>query len=287
MRVRHAVFDFDGSCTLVPEISGRFLAAYGRRFARLDARITGEWAAALEFVRSRSPEAAWMLGGMPSAPAAADPYILAYEAARRLAAKFDLGPVPADLHGPAYDESPARFRPDLTMVLEALVESGVRVSFISNSSTGRIARRLDDHLAHRPDVRAAIRIFGGAAKFEIREIDAEAEVPAAIAARFDAVPRSVPVPGLGRPVYLRRGAYLEALCEVWGDDATAIEETLVCGDIWELDLALPAALGAQVHLIERAPPYRTYPYELQAAAALGPRCGISAELGGLLVRVGG
>jgi hypothetical protein len=70
------------------------------------------------------------------------------------------------------------------------------------------------------------------------------------------------VPALDRPVYLRRGAYFEALCAT----TFPMEQTLVCGDIWELDLALPAALGAQVHLIERAAPFATYRYERERLA---------------------
>lgn len=285
MAIRHAVFDFDGSCTRVPGISDRFLAAYGKGLARLEARIAGEWAAALEQVRKRSPEAGWMLGGKASAPAAADPYILAYEAARDLAAKFGLGELPDDLHGPAYDEAQAEFRPDLTHVLDELVQRGVRIAFISNSSTARIAARLDEHLANKPGLRAQIRVLGDAAKFRVREITPSADVPPAIAGRFDAVPVTVTLAGLARPVYLRRGAYLEALCKVWDGDVEAIEQTIVCGDIWELDLALPAAMGMQVHLIERGAPYCTYPYERQAATGLGPLGGVSAELTGLLGRI--
>ena len=61
--------------------------------------------------------------------------------------------------------------------------------------------------------------------------------------------------------------------------------TVVCGDIWELDLAMPAALGMCTHLITRASPYDTYDFELQAARRAVPSAGVSDDLRGLLTTV--
>jgi hypothetical protein len=87
----------------------------------------------------------------------------------------------------------------------------------------------------------------------------------------------VRVEGVARPVYLRRGSYFEALCAT----QFPLAETLVVGDIWELDLAMPAALGAHVHLIQRASPFETYAYELGQLA----KGHSSVNLKGLLKRV--
>ena len=57
---------------------------------------------------------------------------------------------------------------------------------------------------------------------------------------------------------------------------------LFCGDIFEMDLAMPHALGARVHLIDRAAPFSTYAYERSALAACGDRGRSSVELGGLM-----
>jgi hypothetical protein len=46
---------------------------------------------------------------------------------------------------------------------------------------------------------------------------------------------------------------------------------------------MPSALGAQVHLIERAEPFGAYEYERDAADARGSR---SPDLRGLLARLG-
>ena len=69
------------------------------------------------------------------------------------------------------------------------------------------------------------------------------------------------VEGLARPVVLKRGRYFDALARLWGDDAEGPQKTIVCGDIWELDHALPEAMGCATHLIERAPPFPSYAYE--------------------------
>ena len=71
------------------------------------------------------------------------------------------------------------------------------------------------------------------------------------------------VDGGGRQaIHVRRGRYFDALRQVWDETSTSPEETLVAGDIFELDLAMPAALGAQVHLVTRA---STMPHEIELA----------------------
>src|SRR5207237_4506194 len=70
-----------------------------------------------------------------------------------------------------------------------------------------------------------------------------------------------------RPIYLRRGAYFEAINRVLAGDLDELTQTVFCGDTWEMDLAMPYALGAKVHLLDRAAPFETYCYERQAGAA--------------------
>jgi hypothetical protein len=49
--------------------------------------------------------------------------------------------------------------------------------------------------------------------------------------------------------------------------------------VWELDLALPAAMGGHIHLIERASPFDTYDFEKQLT--LAHRGKVSKDLLGL------
>jgi len=160
----------------------------------------------------------------------------------------------------------APFRPELVDVLAGLAKKRINIGFIRFGQRrdhdphsrdlltrrAEVARPRPDHRQRREvrDPRAAVRAGGagrraGAARRASRRCH-----------------RRVAASTVNRPLYLRRGAYFEALCALYhafGDDSFPIEKTLVCGDIWELDLAMPAVLGAQVHLIERAAPYATYP----------------------------
>jgi hypothetical protein len=289
MPIRHVVFDFDGSCTRVQDAADKYLAAFRKLLeAEVSPKFTVEaWAGALARIRALSPRAGWMLGKTPAAPAAADPYILAFEAASDLVKRFEIRkPLPSDLHGRAYAEAHAPFREDLLEVLIGIGALGLQIHFVSNSSRRAIAARLDDLLANHRDLRSKIEVIGDAEKFRIREISPDISGDARrFQAVFEALPAAATAAGLGRPIYLRRGAYFEALYKVWDGDIGAVGETIVCGDIWELDLAMPAALGSHVHLITRAAPYDTYDYELESARAVGARGGISDDLRGLLTRL--
>jgi phosphoglycolate phosphatase-like HAD superfamily hydrolase len=275
MGIRQVVLDFDGTCTRVDAVHEAFMAAYRALVRKEWSEKAAElWEPAVAAVRAASPGAGWMLGGTPSAPAAADPYILSGEAVAYIARSGRVGePFPSDRAGSwykrAYVDHPAPWRDEVRGVIEALLASGVRVSFISNSATTALRARLPD-LGFDGRVADQIGVYGDAAKFRIQELSFEAPPPAALVERFARLPASVPAE-LPRPLYIRRGAYFEALCRVWtsAGEPTRPEETLVVGDIWELDLALPAALGAQVHLIRRPAPYGTYPYELAAAVSAG------------------
>ena len=97
------------------------------------------------------------------------------------------------------------------------------------------------------------------------------------------MPESIQFDGLlPRPVYLRRGKYYEALRDIWNQTGTGPESTLVAGDIYELDLALPIELGLQVHLVTGP---TTASYERAALAALGPRVSSGDRVSDVLARL--
>lgn len=291
MALRYVVLDFDGTCTQIDLAHAGFATTYRGLLEQANGCAAGAlrsaWDAAVAEVRAASPTAGWTLLGAPStAPAAADPYILAGEATALLARRGVLRVVPADAYARAYAANPAPLRPELPEVLAALVERGLGVGFISNSDPVAIRGRLGDLLNDDRALRGKLVVHGDAAKFKVVELPVGATGPgAAHRARFEALDGSVRAHGLARPIYLRRGAYFDALCGLWLDlraKRYAIAETLVCGDIWELDLAMPRALGAAVHLIRRAPPFETYPYEL---AQLGAPGDVSRDLRGLVDHV--
>ena len=88
---------------------------------------------------------------------------------------------------------------------------------------------------------------------------------AAADARFESLPETVTWPELGRAVHLRRGRYFDVLRGMWDATGTGPDSTLVVGDVFELDLAMPAALGAHAQLVIRA---GTMAHELHLARKL-------------------
>lgn len=256
-RIRYVILDFDGTCTQVDKIQAKFLDDY-RQAVGVDVKA---WERAKATLMKASPTAGWTLMNAPStAPAAADPYILAGEAAALLYREQNTQA--PDVFRTVYEKNLAPFRPELHDVIEALLAKKIRVAFISNSDGLGIMNRIADLFHRSPGRREAIPVFGGAQKFLVKEPLVDAKLTPEQRARFATLEVGLRVPELDRPVYLRRGAYFEALCAT----TFPMEQTLVCGDIWELDLALPAALGAQVHLIERAAPFETYRYERERLA---------------------
>lgn len=291
MALRYVVLDFDGTCTQVELVHAGFLASYLAILEAANGHARGSlrpaWEAAIAEVRAASPDAGWTLGGAPStAPAAADPYILASEASALMQRQGTIQQVPADTYTRAYAANPAPWRPEVPAVLAALVERGLGVGFISNSERFAIRTRLTDLLNAERTLRDKVVVHGDAAKFKLQEIALGARSPGAVhRAEFEKLDGAVRAEGMTRPIYLRRGSYFDALCGLWNDlgaDGYAIAETIVCGDIWDLDLAMPKALGAAVHLIRRAPPFDTYPYEI---AQLASKADASNDLRGLVDHV--
>ncbi len=290
MTIDHVVLDFDGTCTQVPALEKEYLAAYLEIFqAKMEVDAGALWKPALAGVSAASPERGWRLnGGEPSAPAAADPFILAGEAAFDILKDNFKGPdgKPRTLDGTIHSLADARpktqWRVEAKAVFASLQDLGVTLHIVSNSSTAKINGHLDELLGTNNRCRDYVKTHGGARKFSITELTHPARVPGWVRRRFNSLPADVTMDDLNRAVKLRRGAFMETLYSVWGDDSTAPERTLFCGDIWELDLAMPAALGFQTHLVTRAPPYATYKYERSAAERLGT---VSDDLNGLLERV--
>ena len=287
--IAHVVLDFDGTCTQIPKIWEAYLELYRTGLGEAGFDVTGsEWREANDTVRKHSPKAGWTLAGCPAAPAAADPYILADESARLiLRRRGDHRTVPPQVNMQAYTAAAAPWREEAIDTFSRLVERGIRLHFVSNSSTAMITRRLQELLADQPSLQGKIAVQSDAGKFRISELNWEnqdAFLPDA-RTKFEQLPAASEAEyskSVGRPIYLRRGSYFDAIYRVLGSDIGLIPNTVFCGDIWEMDLAMPYALGACVHLIDRAAPFDTYDFEKNAAAAGGVRAKTSGDLTGLL-----
>lgn len=284
MTPAYVVLDFDGTFTQPEWIAASFLQRYRDRLCETTNLPLGTaWDRCLAFVRGCSPQLAWKRGGWEVCPAAPDPYVVASTVAELVleqAGQLEAWPsLPFQLYSECYAAFPAPVRPEATEVLRALLATGAKVCFVSNASNEKLNKRLSEELP--AEVFAALKLVGDAGKFLIREAQQEGPLRGA----FEELPDGKAMKALSRPSLLRRGRYFDALQRLWGEDPEGPRRTLVCGDIWELDLALPEALGCSVHLIERAEPFASFAYERLGIEELGERGGKSPDLRGLLSRL--
>jgi hypothetical protein len=254
------VLDFDGTMTDA-ELEGRpftdgylvdLCALVGR--APLDPEVLAI-AEATEAALAREPAAhpyTWM--GRAVAPATVDPYLRIVPIAHAVLDHFGAIPSEVDrgrlLGGVLFRYNYARtlghpvFRDGAGDVLRAL--GGTQTWIVTNSDTHAVAGKIAalDHAA--PGVAwLTSRVRGYARKFDVDD-------------SWDGVPAELAVPGLARPVLLRRRHYYNILKEVVDAASATFADLVVVGDIFELDLAMPLALGARVGLFATA---RTPGYE--------------------------
>jgi phosphoglycolate phosphatase-like HAD superfamily hydrolase len=283
MAIRCVVLDFDGTFTDAAAEGAPFVQHFRRRLSEELGRDVMEagWAEVEAGVLASNEEHGWEVGGRVVAPATADPYLLANFVARRLCDRLGVMTDKAEraklldaLYREAYAQVGMAFKPEAKEVLEALLETGLPVHVVTNAHTDTVEAKLTK-LA--PRGRERLRVSGDARKFLI-------EPPTTSDAIFEAVPETVQVAALVRPIHLRRGRYYDALRRIWNETDTSPETTLVAGDIYELDLAMPAALGAHVQLVARA---NTLEYERRGIAALGSRGGMDPSLRAILPRLRG
>jgi FMN phosphatase YigB (HAD superfamily) len=273
------ILDFDGTFTDVEAEAVPFLDAYRDELAETFGEpVAARWDEVADLIRREPDGFGWEYDGCIVAPSHADPYILAVSTAQRLLDDHgllgDLGQRSVFLEAlfrSNYPKATSVFRPDARDVVDALVDTGIPVHIVTNSHAEAVAKKLDD-LA--PRNRDRLVVHGNAQKYVIG-------APEPSDARFEALPEALQLEGLDRPVLLRRGRYYEVLREVLAAADADPARTLVCGDIYELDLALPAALGMEVHLVCRP---GTPSYERHAVARL-PRGAVSEALRPVLARL--
>lgn len=276
MGVRCVVLDFDGTFTDAEAEAEPFVAAFRAALADLLGRaIDDDWARWQATIEAAPGSYGWEFGGRIVAPATADPYVLSTTIGQAITREAGILREPATrsaileaLYQLAYLKTRTVFRPDAREVLDTLLERGLPTFVITNSRTDTVSQKID---LLAPKHRERLVVLGDAKKFAIGEPkDGWGDVPEERA-----------LEGLPRPVLLHRGRYFDAIQHVLRTASCKVDELIVCGDIFELDLALPIALGANVHLV-RGP--RTPAYELAEMARIGPRATAGA-LRDLLARL--
>ena len=284
MGIGCVVLDFDGTFTDVVAEGAPFVRHFKSHLAELlgqsPAAVAAAWLEEEAAVLAGAHAFGWDIGGRVVAPATADPYLLSNCVARQIMNRYGALPDSSERHEAlqllyreAYKLTGIAFKSEAKEVLEALLATGLPVWIVTNAHTDLVEAKLDK-LA--PKGRERLQVKGDARKYLIEE-------PKPADPRFSALPETESFDGLlPRPVYLRRGPYYEVLRDIWRRTSTGPESTLVAGDIYELDLALPSALGAHVQLVARD---NALQYEVRAMEQLGSRGGVDKSLRGILPRL--
>ena len=143
------------------------------------------------------------------------------------------------------------FKPEAKDFLNGLISLGYGIYIVTNSSTNLVHSKLTEHMGANL-AELGVYVFGNAQKYLVSNFSGEMDIR-----------ESAALEGLDRPAYLRRGKYLEILNRIWAENALDPTNSLVVGDVFELDLLLPAYLGSKVALLESP---RTFHYEKVATA---------------------
>lgn len=254
---RLVVLDFDGTMTNAEAEGVPFRQGYLEDIAILTGQPVADvmsLAERFEADVAQAPDAyGWMFNGRIVAPATVDPYLRIMPVARKIFDHFDCFPREQDrsrlldgiLYKYNYQKTVVAFRPDARDFLGWLgTQAGLETYVVTNSHTEPVRKKIE-MLGTQPDGSPnplqwlLERVHGRAQKYVIDE-------------HFATVPETMSIPGLSRPVLLRRRHYVEALQALLTRHRLDWPELVVVGDIFELDLSLPLSLGATVILVTNA-----------------------------------
>ena len=245
------ILDFDGTMTDAEAEGTPYRAGYLGDLAILTGLPIAEiQALAARFeaeVAAEQGRFGWDFNGRIVAPAGVDPYLRVMPVARMILDEVGLFPDRASrnrlldgiLYKYNYPKTHTAFRPGAFELLRT-VKDRVETYVVTNSHTapvqGKISRLAEEAGAPGALDWAVERVHGSARKYIIDD-------------DFTAVPEALTLPSLSRPVLLRRGLYFEALDALRRKHGAEWSDVLVVGDIFELDLCLPLALGGTVGLM--------------------------------------
>ena len=250
-RSRLLILDFDGTMTDAEAEGAPFREGYLEDLAALTERTLPwirEAAARYEaVVASESAAYGWVFGGRIVAPASVDPYLRMMPVARLILDEVGAFRSTVDrdrlldgiLYKYNYQKTRTAFREGAGALLRGLgTRADVFTRVVTNSHTepvqGKI--RLLDQAEGGGVAWLLPHVHGRARKYVLDE-------------GFTDVPEALTLPGLPRPVLLRRRAYFDVLDGLRREAGLDWADVRVAGDIFELDLSLPVALGASVALI--------------------------------------
>lgn len=234
MSIECILLDFDGTFTRVDDEAAPFVRGFREELERhVGTELAASWDRVVQDVLSEPDRFGWEHEGRIVAPAHADPYVLATTVGQVLLERAGVteraqrAEILEGLYASNYPKSDIVFRSDAKRVVEAVLSTSRPVYVITNSKTEHVEEKLRK-LAPRGGEHLVVR--GDAKKFVIAE--PERAPKEEWAERWAALPESVHVAGLSRPVYLRRGHYFDAIRKVLEETGVSPERAIVCGDIW-------------------------------------------------------
>ena len=245
------VLDFDGTMTDAEREGAPYREGYLDDLAILTG-LTGDEIRKMaarfeETVAAQQGRFGWDFGGRIVAPAGVDPYLRVMPVARMILDEVGIFPdrttrnrlLDGILYKYNYPKTHTAFRPGAFELLRDL-RSQVEAYVVTNSHTAPVQgkiRRLAEEAGAAGSLDWLIeRVHGSARKYIIDD-------------DFEGVDVSLQLQGLDRPVLLRRRLYFEALQALRARHGVDWSDVVVVGDIFELDLCLPLAMGATVALM--------------------------------------
>ncbi|MEE2959569.1 MAG: hypothetical protein VYA34_02410 [Myxococcota bacterium] len=244
------VLDFDGTMTDAEKEGGPYRTGYLEDVSALSGLPLDEVKTlATQFdteVAQNPHEYGWEFNGQIVAPAVVDPYLRMMPVARKI---FDYSQtflntddrtriLDGILYKYNYPKTLNCFREGARAVLESFEGSATYV--VTNSHTDPVRSKLKS-LGTNDDQSCSLewlveRVHGSAKKYVIDNA-------------FTEVDESMELKDLPRPILLRRANYYRVLAKILADEKASFEDLVVVGDIFELDLSLPFALGARVGIL--------------------------------------
>lgn len=244
------ILDFDGTITDVDQEAIPFVENYKENMAN-DLGISREnleqrWLKAQKVIESNPSRYGWLSNGKIVAPAYADPLIMSrtiagllldeanrYSNNNRLANSSSREIVLDEYFKKSYPYMGIVFKKDADNFLTTLSDS-IDTCIVTNSKTDGVRKKI----SHLPTGHFDIPIYGDAKKYLLDDT-------------WNDAPESVSLEGFGRPLFLRRQKYYETLEMVKLERQVGPYNVFVVGDVYELDLLLPAYMRMNIILTPR------------------------------------
>ncbi len=256
------ILDFDGTLTDVEREGIPFTAGYLRDLAEKTKTSFEEIRHLHDHFQAQilatPQDYNWMMNGLAVAPAGVDPYLRIKPIATMILKHCGVHMDPMELQqwltGPLYKKNydltlaHTHFRPGAKEFMTVLWQRRTKVAIVTNSGAeaviGKI-RSLGMEIADECDPQTGGEFFA----WWRRRVHGSAKKYVAAAQMREGRNFEFRIPGLDRPIYCARPHYLGLLSALIDKEKTSIEQTLVVGDIFELDGALPLKLGCRVGLM--------------------------------------